>query len=85
MASRITSKGQVTIPLHIRKRLSVSPGDAIEFVVLDNGTVVVKPAYREVMDLDGVLADSYSKRAGNRIISVDEMEQLIKARAAKEL
>ena len=30
--SRITSKGRVTIPLPIRRRLGVRPGDEIEFV-----------------------------------------------------
>ena len=38
---RLTRKGQVTIPLHIRARLSVKPGDEIVFE-LDRENVVVK-------------------------------------------
>lgn len=32
VTTRITSKGQVTIPKRIREKLGVGPGDAIEFV-----------------------------------------------------
>ena len=30
---RVTSKGQVTIPLDIRRRLGVEPGSEVDFVV----------------------------------------------------
>jgi antitoxin PrlF len=36
----ISSKGQVTVPQDIRKRLGVSAGDRIEFVVEGNRTVI---------------------------------------------
>lgn len=32
MKSKITSKGQVTIPKDVRERLGLRPGDEIEFV-----------------------------------------------------
>ena len=35
MATRLTSKGQVTIPKDIRERLGLRPGDEIEFVEQD--------------------------------------------------
>jgi AbrB family looped-hinge helix DNA binding protein len=38
---RLTRKGQVTIPRHIRARLSVKAGDEVIFDV-DEGNVVVK-------------------------------------------
>jgi AbrB family looped-hinge helix DNA binding protein len=38
---RVTQKGQVTIPRHIRSLLSIQAGDAVIFEV-DNGKVVLE-------------------------------------------
>ncbi len=38
-ASTISSKGQITVPLAIRKRLGVKPGDRVEFIEEDGKTV----------------------------------------------
>lgn len=42
MASTLTSKGQVTIPKHIRDALDLAPGAAVEFAVNDDGDVVIR-------------------------------------------
>ena len=44
MATALTSKGQVTIPKHIRDALRLLPGTAVEFVVNRGGEVVLMPA-----------------------------------------
>lgn len=41
--STISSKGQVTVPQQIRKRLGLEAGDRVEFVVEDERTVI-RPA-----------------------------------------
>jgi AbrB family looped-hinge helix DNA binding protein len=41
MSTRITSKGQVTIPRPIRDRLGLRPGSAIEFELTPDGRVVL--------------------------------------------
>lgn len=41
---RITEKGQVTIPVEIRRRLGLSAGDEVEFVLDGNGARVVRAA-----------------------------------------
>jgi AbrB family looped-hinge helix DNA binding protein len=46
MATTITSKGQVTIPKHIRDALGLRPGSAVDFAVDDAGRVVIVPAKR---------------------------------------
>ncbi|MFC4447577.1 AbrB/MazE/SpoVT family DNA-binding domain-containing protein [Halorussus aquaticus] len=40
--SRVTSKGQVTIPKEVRERLGIRPGDEIEFEETDEGYVLKK-------------------------------------------
>ncbi len=48
--SRITSKGQVTIPKEIRERFGFDPGDEIQFTVLDNHVVVRKKSLRSRLE-----------------------------------
>ena len=44
MATRITIKGQVTLPKQVREALLLSPGDAVEFRLNGNGEVVLRKA-----------------------------------------
>ncbi len=50
---RITSKGQVTIPLEIRDKLGLSAGSEVEFELLPDGKVHLaraeKPARRDAL------------------------------------
>ncbi|GAB3739882.1 AbrB/MazE/SpoVT family DNA-binding domain-containing protein [Nocardiopsis nanhaiensis] len=41
---RITEKGQVTIPVEVRRRLGLNPGDEVEFVLEGKGARVVRAA-----------------------------------------
>jgi AbrB family looped-hinge helix DNA binding protein len=41
MATRITSKGQVTIPKPVRDRLGLAPGSAVDFELAPDGRVVL--------------------------------------------
>ena len=41
-ASKVTTKGQVTIPKEVRERLQVQAGDVIAYEVQENGMVVVR-------------------------------------------
>ena len=43
MSTSLTSKGQVTIPKHIRDALNLSPGRAVDFAVNALGQVVLHP------------------------------------------
>jgi antitoxin PrlF len=45
--STITSKGQLTVPQEIRKRLGLQAGDRVEFVV-EEGRTVIRPLRSEV-------------------------------------
>ena len=41
-ASKVTTKGQVTIPKEVRERLQVRAGDVIAYEFQENGQVVVR-------------------------------------------
>jgi AbrB family looped-hinge helix DNA binding protein len=54
IVSTITSKGQVTIPVEIRKHLGLATGTKIAFVVDDEGNVSVRsPTYPTIASLAG--------------------------------
>ena len=52
--SNLTSKGQVTIPVAIRKALGLKPRDKVAFR-MENGTVRIQPARASVRDSAGTL------------------------------
>lgn len=72
-SSTISSKGQTVIPKAIRERLGLQPGDAVDFVVQDDGDVVLRPALEDVRRLKGVL-----RRAGRAPVAVQEMNRVIR-------
>jgi antitoxin PrlF len=39
---RVTSKGQVTIPLEVRRRLGIEPGSEVDFRVEDDGVRLMR-------------------------------------------
>jgi AbrB family looped-hinge helix DNA binding protein len=45
--SKISSKGQITLPIEIRKRLGVQEGESIKFVADKDGRTVVLPVREE--------------------------------------
>ena len=61
-------KGQVTIPREARERLGLQAGDKIAWSLQSNGTVVVRPKTRHLVDLVGMLT-----RPGQPGVTVDEM------------
>ncbi len=50
----ITSKGQVTVPLEIRERLKLKPGDKVIYQDTQEG-ILLKPAKRTMLDDFGFL------------------------------
>lgn len=45
--STMTSKGQVTVPVAIRRRLKLHPGQPVQFTVNDNAIVLEGQSWRE--------------------------------------
>lgn len=75
--STMTSKGQTTIPKDVRKRLNLHPGDRLEFIIEEDGRVVVLPASVDASELAGML-----KRPA-KPVTVAEMNQAIRKRGGR--
>jgi AbrB family looped-hinge helix DNA binding protein len=77
-SSRITSKGQITVPKAIRETLGVGPGDRIAFRVQEDGRVLVEPETVDLRTLCGVL------RPRRRGVNVEDMAAAVRERAVRQ-
>lgn len=60
--SKLTSKGQLTLPLEIREALNVAPGDHVEFALHRTGEVFVHGRTRPATAIVGKGA-AYARKA----------------------
>lgn len=77
--SKLTSKGQTTIPKVIREHLKLKSGDRIQFVIDAKGMVLMKPATVDISALNGLLY-----REGRAAVSVEEMDEAIESAVADD-
>ena len=75
----LTSKGQLTLPKPVRERLRVDTGDQVEFVVNDQGEVVVRGVNLDIREIKGLL-----KRPGRRSVTVESMNEAIVRRHGRK-
>ncbi len=71
--STITTKGQITIPAALRKRLGLQQGDEVAFII-ENGKVVLMPVEKNIEAAFGLVKAS-------RTVSLEAMEKAIRKRA----
>ena len=72
-ASKITSKGQITVPKAVREALAVSPGDRVNFVIHEDGSVTVEADSVDLPSLRGIV------KGHGRHVTVAQMNDAIKA------
>jgi antitoxin PrlF len=81
-AATVTSKGQITIPIEVRKKLGLKSGDKIDFFATADGDYLFQPRTGSIMEMKGIL-----KRLGfvqeGRTVSIEEMDQAVSDYAAK--
>ena len=75
MATRVTSKGQVTIPKPVRDHLGIGPGTPIVFRRADDGSIVIEKA--EATEAQPSRLASLRGHAG-RGMSTDEIMALLR-------
>ena len=84
MATRVTIKGQVTIPKRIRELLGIQPGDAVEFVFVD-GHVRVTPARKPGIEgLYGSLGRYRPRRGESEQAMMERVRNEVAHAAIKE-
>lgn len=74
----LTSKGQTTIPRKIREYLRLRPGDRMEFIIGEDGRVVVIPISVDAAELAGILPKPKTA------VSLARMRKIIRKRGAGE-
>jgi AbrB family looped-hinge helix DNA binding protein len=74
----VTSKGQITLPKAVRELLRVDAGDRVDFVINEQGDVVVRAVSLDVRELKGLL-----KRSRKGAVSVEAMNAAILRRHSK--
>jgi AbrB family looped-hinge helix DNA binding protein len=73
----ITSKGQVTIPIQVRKSLHLDAGDKIEIIVTKEDEALIRLVSKKVDEVFGCLK---SKNKVSKPVSIEEMNTAIKAK-----
>ncbi len=72
--SKMTSKGQTTVPKEVRSLLKLKEGTLMEWIVNErDGTAVVKPKTLRAADLAGFLG----KPPNGRHVTIEEMDDAI--------
>ncbi len=76
-SSRITSKGQLTLPREIRDKLRVGPGDRVSFVERPDGSIAVEPETVDLFTLRGLFKPKV------RGVTLADMDRAVRRGAAR--
>lgn len=68
---KITSKGQTTIPKHIRDRIGLRAGDHVYFFINGDGDIVIRPRSGSAKSLYGML------KRPEKSLSIEEMDEAV--------
>ncbi len=71
--SRVSAKGQVTLPKPVRDEMGIAPGGEVMFERLPSGELVVRARHESALSLLGML----SGYAGERPVTTSEMDDAI--------
>ena len=79
LTTKITSKGQVTIPVAVRRKLGVKAGERVVFVFNRPGEVAFRRAAAADTSSRGVLAG----KTNGKVSTLEEMRQAVAEGAAR--
>ena len=77
ITATITSKGQITIPKHIRDQLDLHAGDKISFIEDEDGSINLIPIKKPLSALKGLVPKP------KEAVSVEDMNNAIKRKAGR--
>ena len=78
--ARVSSKGQITLPAEIRRKLSIEPNSRVD-IVLRDAEIVIRPL-KTVSELKGILRDHVR---GRERLSWDEERRRMEELVAREV
>jgi len=68
--AKVTSKGQITIPISIRRKLEINEGDKVLFIYKPEGVMMVNPAMMQGGLSEDVVDSAAAKHAAEAALSV---------------
>jgi len=75
--AKLTSKGQLTLPKPIREYLNIESGDMVEFIIDDEGNVIMSAKTVDIDDVFGMMPQ-------DKVASVSDMKKAIKKQIRKK-
>jgi AbrB family looped-hinge helix DNA binding protein len=75
--AKMTSKGQITIPIKVRKALGLKPGVRIDFYEVGEGEYAFRAKTGSIMEMEGCLAKL------DHVLTIEEMNQAVLDHAAE--
>lgn len=70
-SAAVTSKGQITIPVEVRKKLGLKPGDRVNFYEGEHGEYILRPKTGSLKDLKGCMHWT------GKPVTIEEMNETI--------
>jgi AbrB family looped-hinge helix DNA binding protein len=77
-SATMTTKGQITVPLTIRQRLGLGPGDRLSFNLREDGVLEIVPETGDLLSLAGSVKPIVSG------VTLEDMESAIADGASGE-
>jgi AbrB family looped-hinge helix DNA binding protein len=77
----VSSKGQITIPIEVRKALALRAGDRVNFFEDEEGRFTFEPKTSSIMDLEGMLEHLRPSAFDHAPTSQEMDEAILKATA----
>lgn len=72
----MTSKGQITLPVEVRRALGLDSGDGVTFEPAGDGAFLIRPDVGDIRKLKGIVAPPAKP------VSLADMEAAIRRRAS---
>jgi len=79
LTSTVTSKGQTTIPVEIRKLLNIKSGDKITFSIDDNGRIMLRAKNLPISALKGII-----KSPSGKVPTAEEIDEAVSEHLAEK-
>lgn len=73
--AKITSKGQITLPISIRRDLNLKDGDKVAFIEKDGNYILVNPVS---LAIDKVREDFKDEAKNNNLKTEDDVVKMVK-------